>query len=173
MFYSYILLGSKFPVPGDKDVCLPPGPGRAFFMWEVYFLFPGRQGEEGQECFSCTGGFSSNFILFFYCIFSITIYPTYALFHLHPHPPQPLQSLHSCPCLWVLFLFCSILLPPNPSTQESCQPALYLWVCLCFAYWFSLFIRFHTWVRSYGSILSLTGLFHLAYCSPGPYWCKG
>ena len=44
------------------------------------------------------------------------------------YPPLPLQSPYCCP--WVLFPFCSF---PPPSTLHlhlSCQPILYLWVCL-------------------------------------------
>lgn len=76
------------------------------------------------EIFSNKSGWS--FFLFcclFACIFSITTYPTYAHFHFHIHP----HNYHYFPCLWVLFLFCSI--PPLLTLYpQSC-----LWVCLYFA----------------------------------------
>ena len=58
-----------------------------------------------------------------------SIYPLYILFHLHPQPRPPTITT----LLFVSmssFLFCSI---PPPLTSQSCQPALYLWVCLYFA----------------------------------------
>ena len=61
----------------------------------------------------------SCFKFLFYCIFSITIYPSCILFLW--------QSPHYYPCPWVLFPFCSIPPPPNLPTQ-CCQHTLYLWV---------------------------------------------
>ena len=80
--------------------------------------------------------FNSSFLLGFFCI---TIYLLYTLFYLHPplYTP-PLQSPHCCPCLSVLFHFCLILPTLQPaSPAQSCQPALYLWVCLYFVCKFS------------------------------------
>ena len=37
----------------------------------------------------------SNLPFIFCCIFSITIYPAYTLFHLHPHYPHPITTLLS------------------------------------------------------------------------------
>ena len=107
-------------------------------------------------------GFS---IVYFLLYISTAIYPSYTLFHLHPHCFHP-QSLHHCPCSWVLFLF--LLDTPTPATPQSWQHAFSLWVCLYFACYFSLFITFHIWVKSYGISLSLTGLFHLAKYSLCP-----
>ena len=39
----YGLLGSEFPILGDKDVSLLPATGRVPFPWEIYFLFSGAQ----------------------------------------------------------------------------------------------------------------------------------
>ena len=78
-----------------------------------------------------------------YCIF--------IHYHLFPSPQNAIS-----PYAWVLFALCSI--PPHPNLpHKRCQPALYLWVCFYFACWFSLLIRFHMWVKSYGTCLSLTG----------------
>ena len=89
----------------------------------------------------------------FYRTFSIAIYSLYTQ---HPHT---LQSPYCYLCPWVLSPFCSITLPTK--LTHSYHPTVYLWVCLYFACYFILFIRFHIWVKSYGIFLSLTGLFHL------------
>ena len=96
---------------------------------------------------------------------SFNIYPSYTLLHLHlPTSPAPWQSSHCCPCPWFfsfLFLFLVESLHPT-QVRHSGQPALYLWVCYYCACSIFFFIRFHIWVKSYGTCLFLTGLFHLA-----------
>ena len=63
----------------------------------------------------------------FYCIFSITIYPPYILSHLHlSHPQLP----HCCLCPWDLFLFYCI--PPllSPLQELSACSLNYGFVCI-------------------------------------------
>ena len=85
-------------------------------------------------------------------------------FHYHLTPLDPAPSNH------IMSPFSFLLSPSTPQLPPSlsCHPALHPWVCLCLACYFSLFIRFHIWVQSCVICLSLTGLFHLPYCSPGP-----
>ena len=70
---------------------------------------------------------------------------------LDPFPPSPsslpLQLPQCCSCPQVLLFppFCWIPPPLNP--PQSCQPTLYLRVCLHFASLFSLFISYHICVR--------------------------
>ena len=85
-----------------------------------------------------------------------------------PFIPPPHSNHHSVVYVHeYLFLFAQFL-HPLPSPCPSCHLALCRWVCPHFPCSFSLFIRFNIWAKSYGICLSLTGVFHLAECSPGP-----
>ena len=96
-----------------------------------------------------------NITCHFYCIFPITIYAPYPL----PPPPTAINTLLSMSMS--SFFFARSLHPPK-LPPESCQTVLYLWVCLYFVCYLSLFIRFHIWVQSSGTCHSLTGLFYSA-----------
>lgn len=66
--------------------------------------------------------------LTFYFLFSITIHPLNAPFHLNT-PPSSLQItilLTTSMNFLSLFSFCSILAPPNTLPHQSCLPCLYL-----------------------------------------------
>ena len=58
--------------------------------------------------------------------------------------------------------------PNHPPLRQLSVSFMYPCFCFCFVHQFILFFKFHISVRSYGICLSLTGLFHLAQCSPGP-----
>ena len=102
---------------------------------------------------------------------SITIYtpmPSYTY-------PSSASGSHPT-VVWMSFSLCfSFQLnhstsPPGPRTfQPSIPTAISLLsISLSLCCLFLLFIRFHIWVKSYGNCLSITILFHLVSCCPGP-----
>ena len=100
---------------------------------------------------------------------SITIYPPIPS-STCPHS-IPRHNHHTVICVdefFAFFTFCSItpIQPLNPCLRQ--RSACSLSVSLSLFCLYILFIGFHIWVKSYGICLFLTGLFHLAYCSPGP-----
>ena len=96
-------------------------------------------------------------------------------FHYHSFPYTTLPPAITTLLSMSRSPFSFLLHPSIPSPHHpSCHPALHLWVCPHFSYYFTSFIRFHIWVKSYGICLSLTGLFHLAYALQiHPYCHKG
>lgn len=88
----------------------------------------------------------------FHCIFSITTYPPPPCPFPLPPTASPRHSHHHT-VVPVLQLFLSVFCSIPPSHRPSCQPALSLWACLCVADQFSVFIRFHVEVKSYGNFL--------------------
>ena len=104
---------------------------------------------------------SPYYLYFYWFIFlsnSVTLFLLY-FFHYHlsllcPLPPPPTSTSHNCYTFvhdsFPFFIFLlNPFIPLNCLPPESCQPALHLGVCLCFACQLSLFIRFHIWVKSY------------------------
>ena len=67
---------------------------------------------------------------------------------LPPRTPSHTQSPHYCPHPLVPVFFCSIPAPSTLTPHQSHQPALYLWVCFYVSCYFSMFIRFHIWVKT-------------------------
>ena len=113
------------------------------------------------------------FKFYFYCCSSTVasiFFPPLSL----PSPPTLTPSLiWFCP--WVFYTYDLTTLPPLSPVIILLPPLWLLSVCSLFqnlwlycACLFVLLIRFHLQVRSYGICLSLTGLFHLAQCSPVP-----
>ena len=85
-------------------------------------------------------------------------------YHLSPHtffsfPPPlfPLGNHHTVVCVYdfvcLLNSFTFFTQTPTPSPLRTVSLFSYLWVCLYFVCQFILFIRFHVWVKSYGTCL--------------------
>ena len=115
--------------------------------------------EEHLICTSCIMYESIFLIVHFYFIFSITIYPPYTLFHLHSSPHLYHQNHHRCVYPWVHFV--RSLRPPK-SPPSSVSPLFIYESVSYFVHWLSLLIRFYICMKSDGTCLSLTSLFHLA-----------
>ena len=105
--------------------------------------------------------FGKQFRSFSFLFYFLLYFFYYHSSPLHPPPPPAVTTLLFMSRRTFTFLL-EPFIPwlPQELSGFSLSMSLFLF-CL-----FSLFVRLY--VKSYGVCLSLTGLFHLAWCSPGP-----
>ena len=125
----------------------------SFIVVPIPFIFFKKHSLTTDNCNFLSWQINFIVLIVYFCIFSITIYP------LIPPPPAITTLLTTSMSPFSFLLDPST---PEPPPTSSCQHALHLWVSPHFPCLLSLFIRFHTCVKSYGICLSLTGLCHSA-----------